>query len=320
MRKMIGFSSTFRFLVPLCALSFWAPSAMAFPELNDAFRAKYVKPDSTEANDVAFSQAYSQATCNVCHIGSNKRMRNAYGKELAKLVTRRDARNKNRIETALERAAQLKSDPADPQAPTFGQRITDGKLPVTVTDTGPADGSGPPRQAGPRGPRGRRLPPGKGPNEPGDQQVGPGPGGPPGGPDSSGPGQPPDRQPDGPPDRPGLQGPGQPPDGPPPQLGPGRSSAVDPEIGRLIEVSNDLDRRAHGLAKTYRDAPQDQRAKLKEDLKKLVTEQFETWQQRRKLEIARLEEELNRIRTATESRVKDKPQMIDKRVNDLLGE
>ena len=117
-----------------------------------------------------------------------------------------------------------------------------------------------------------------------------------------GPGQPPGDQPRGPrPDWPSME-------------------RNDPEVNRLINAANELDRRTRDVAKTYREAPKEQRAKLKEDLKKLVTEQFETWQQRRKLELTRLEEELKRLRDATESRQKKKLQVIDNRVSDLLGE
>ncbi len=89
---------------------------------------------------------------------------------------------------------------------------------------------------------------------------------------------------------------------------------------KLIKAENDLDRRTQELARAYRDASKDQRAKLKEDLKKAVAEQFEARQQRRKLELTRFEEELKRLREVTERREKNKSQLIDKRISDLLGE
>jgi hypothetical protein len=94
----------------------------------------------------------------------------------------------------------------------------------------------------------------------------------------------------------------------------------DPEMTKLIKAENDLDRRTQELARAYRDASKDQRAKLKEDLKKAVAEQFEARQQRRKLELTRFEEELKRLREVTERREKNKSQLIDKRISDLLGE
>ena len=94
----------------------------------------------------------------------------------------------------------------------------------------------------------------------------------------------------------------------------------DPEISKLIRAENDLDRRTHELARDYRSGSEEQRTKLKGELKKLVSEQFETRQQRRKLELKRLEEELKRLRDGMERREKNSRQIIDKRVSDLLDE
>ena len=94
----------------------------------------------------------------------------------------------------------------------------------------------------------------------------------------------------------------------------------DPEMNKLIKAENDLDRRMQVAARAYREASKDQRAKLKEDLTKLVTEQFEARQQRRKLELTRLEDELKRLRDAADRREKNKPQIIEKRVSELSGE
>ncbi len=91
-------------------------------------------------------------------------------------------------------------------------------------------------------------------------------------------------------------------------------------MNKLIKAENDLDRRTQVAARAYREASKDQRAKLKEDLTKLVTEQFEARQQRRKLELTRLEDELKRLRDAADRREKNKPQIIEKRVSELSGE
>jgi hypothetical protein len=94
----------------------------------------------------------------------------------------------------------------------------------------------------------------------------------------------------------------------------------DPEMAKLIKAENDLDRRTREAVREYRDASKDQRSKLKADLKKLVTEQFEARQQRRKLELTRFEEEVKRLRDAMDRRQKNSEEIIDKRVTELLGE
>ncbi len=91
-------------------------------------------------------------------------------------------------------------------------------------------------------------------------------------------------------------------------------------MSKLIKTENDLDRRTRDAARAYRDASKHRRAKLKEDLRKLVTQQLETRQQRRNLESTHFEAELKRLRDAADRREKDKQPLIEKRVSDLLGE
>jgi hypothetical protein len=253
MSRKMGFSSTVLFLAVLGLIGFSASSALAVKEFKDAFQAKYIKPGSSETNDVALAQAFERANCSVCHAGgNNKRIRNDYGKQLAKLVRKEDKANKAKIEAALDTVAKLKCQPADPASPTFGDKIASGKLPVMAPEAGRLD-DGPPRDDGP----GRPGPPrseGR-PDGPDDRQR-PGPDGPPNGPGSFGPGQPPGDQPRGPrPDWPATE-------------------KNDPEMDKLIKAQNDLDRRTRDAARGYRDAPKEQRPKLKEDLKKLVSVQF----------------------------------------------
>ena len=60
----------------------------------------------------------------------DKKIRNDYGKQLAKLVTKADKKNKAKIQAALDAVAKLKSAPSDPTSPTFGEKIANGKLPA----------------------------------------------------------------------------------------------------------------------------------------------------------------------------------------------
>ena len=115
MSKKIGISSAVLFLAVLGLTVFTASPAAAVKEFKDAFQAKYVKPDSTAASDVALAAAFRQASCTVCHApGDNKKIRNDYGKQLAKRVSKQDKKNKAKIQAALDAIAKLKSKPADP--------------------------------------------------------------------------------------------------------------------------------------------------------------------------------------------------------------
>jgi hypothetical protein len=130
MTKKFSFSSAVLFLAVLGLIGFTASPAMAVKEFKDAFKAKYIKPDSTAANDVALATAFDQASCTVCHAGESKKVRNDYGKQVAKWVSKRDKKNPEKIGAALEAVAKLKSKPSDPQSPTFGEKIAGGKLPA----------------------------------------------------------------------------------------------------------------------------------------------------------------------------------------------
>jgi len=98
--------------------------ALAIKQFADEFKAMYVKKGTPLA------AAVEAAKCNVCHVGKDKKQRNAYGQALAeRLDKKEDAKNVEKIKKALEEVAALSSDPSKADAPTFGKLIDEGKLP-----------------------------------------------------------------------------------------------------------------------------------------------------------------------------------------------
>jgi len=93
----------------------------------------------------------------------------------------------------------------------------------------------------------------------------------------------------------------------------------DPEMFKLIQEDNELDRRSHELGMQFRQAPPEQRERIKQEVQQMVTKQFEIRQQRRTLELKRLEGELKRLQQAIERRAKARDQLIERRVSELLG-
>jgi squalene-hopene/tetraprenyl-beta-curcumene cyclase len=90
----------------------------------------YLDQQSSDPHDVAFVATVRQAKCNLCHLGNNKKDRNTYGAELAKLLDHReDKSNREKIRDALEQVAGLRSVAGDEKAKTFGQLIASRKLP-----------------------------------------------------------------------------------------------------------------------------------------------------------------------------------------------
>jgi len=107
-----------------------ARDAFAIKQFGEEFKAVYVKPDSADPAEKALAAAVETAKCNVCHEGSSKKDRNAYGQALDKLLDKKeDAKNVEKIRKALEEVAALPSDPAKADSPTFGALLKEGKLP-----------------------------------------------------------------------------------------------------------------------------------------------------------------------------------------------
>jgi hypothetical protein len=105
-------------------------TAHAIPPFKKEFDELYVKT----SKDEAFVAASKKANCLICH-GKNaegkedKKVRNAYGKALSKLLTKKDKDDTAKIKSALETVAKEKSNPEDPKSPTFGELLSQGKLP-----------------------------------------------------------------------------------------------------------------------------------------------------------------------------------------------
>jgi predicted Ser/Thr protein kinase len=98
--------------------------AYAIKQFSDEFKALYVKEGTPLAAEV------EAAKCNVCHVGKNKKDRNAYGNALSeRLDKKEDKDDKEKIRKMLEEVAGLSSDPGKADAPTFGALIAEGKLP-----------------------------------------------------------------------------------------------------------------------------------------------------------------------------------------------
>ena len=97
--------------------------AGARAEYKKAFEELYTTQDANPK----FVKSVEAAKCNVCHTGKNKKARNAYGKELAKLL--KEEKDPQKIQSALEDVAKQHTNPKKEDSPTFGDRIKSGKLP-----------------------------------------------------------------------------------------------------------------------------------------------------------------------------------------------
>lgn len=104
--------------------------AVAIPAFKTEFDNLYVKKDSNDPKEKSLAEAVATVKCNVCHVGKSKKEKNDYGKALDELLDKKaDAKNVAKIKEALEKVGGMPSKAADPNSPTFGDLIKEGKLP-----------------------------------------------------------------------------------------------------------------------------------------------------------------------------------------------
>ena len=98
------------------------------------FQGAFIREYINNHKDPEFAKFVKQkAKCNVCHRGKatpKNVWHNAYGKELVKLLDpKKDARNKEKIQKALQTVAKIHTDAKDEKSPTYGDLIEKGELP-----------------------------------------------------------------------------------------------------------------------------------------------------------------------------------------------
>jgi hypothetical protein len=109
-----------------------ARSAQSRPLYLAEFIAKYTKPDSNDADDKAYLELVKDKTkCQVCHEpGMNRKLRNQFGKELAKLFDPPNQRDKKKVDEALDKVMEVHIDDKDPKSSTYGELVKNHKLPA----------------------------------------------------------------------------------------------------------------------------------------------------------------------------------------------
>jgi replicative DNA helicase len=94
----------------------------------------------------------------------------------------------------------------------------------------------------------------------------------------------------------------------------------DPEMYQLEMSDQQLEREIAGLTQQLRRAPREKRDELKIQIKQLVEKHFDVRQSRRQLHVKRLQEDLEKLKQAIDRRNELRPQVIERRVAELVGE
>lgn len=95
---------------------------------------------------------------------------------------------------------------------------------------------------------------------------------------------------------------------------------IDPELHRLYQADFECERQCQLLAARIREAPKKDRELLVKELTDLVHKHFQIRQERRRLMLRLLEEELARTREAIEAREAARDELVQRRIQDLTGE
>lgn len=115
----------FSLAVATTAIVLLAANADAHPAHNKTFQEHYVK-ESPNADWVKLVK--KEAKCLVCHQGKRKKNLNPYGTQFTDLLETNE-KDKEKILAALKEVAERHSVADDPESPTYGELIAEGKLP-----------------------------------------------------------------------------------------------------------------------------------------------------------------------------------------------
>jgi hypothetical protein len=93
----------------------------------------------------------------------------------------------------------------------------------------------------------------------------------------------------------------------------------DPEMAELMEKDMDLERKTAELAHSLHRASPAEKEKMREQVKTLTGEHFAVRQQRRQLQLKRMEDEVKRLKESIAAREQQKTEILQRRVEELLG-
>lgn len=104
--------------------------AMAIKNFCDVFKKECL--DNNSHKEFVEEVTKEKNACLLCHQGvKKKKNKNAFGVELGKLLDKKkDAKDKEKIATAIKKVLAMHVDPKDDKSETYGERIQAGKWPV----------------------------------------------------------------------------------------------------------------------------------------------------------------------------------------------
>jgi septum formation topological specificity factor MinE len=102
--------------------------------------------------------------------------------------------------------------------------------------------------------------------------------------------------------------------------GMGHPHEGDEEMAELMQSDMELEHQTMHLAHRLRGAKTDQAETLKTELSEVISKHFDVRQQKRELQIKRMEESLEKLRETVKKRAEAREEIVKKRLGELVGE
>lgn len=103
--------------------------AAAIGPFYEEFKKDYI--ENNENKQFAEEAGKKPQGCLICHQGKEKKVRNAFGKEVGKLLDKKkDAKDTAKMDEAFKKALAMHVDPKDPKSETYMDRVKAGKWPA----------------------------------------------------------------------------------------------------------------------------------------------------------------------------------------------
>ncbi len=100
-----------------------------------------------------------------------------------------------------------------------------------------------------------------------------------------------------------------------------RLRKTDPKLYRKALRAMELERESFDLAEKYQNTVNErEKKKIREQLRTILSEQFDLKEKEKSARIKKLEEEITRLKDELVKREKNKKTIVEKRLKDLLGE
>jgi hypothetical protein len=117
-----------KFLLVVPVLMAIASTAGAVPPFYIEFKKDYLE----QLKDKKFVETVDKADvkCLICHQGKQKKNRNEFGKVVSKFLTKKDAKDKEKIAAGLKKAFAMHVDPKNDKSETYLDRLKASKWPA----------------------------------------------------------------------------------------------------------------------------------------------------------------------------------------------